>query len=126
MRVLLDTAAFIHAAKTPEHLGGRALAIIEDPDSLLELSSISVVEIAIKSTLGKIAFTADLTREALGRLNVRILPYKAEHGFEIFNLPRHHRDPFDRQIISQALAEGIAVITPDNSFRLYAGVKVIW
>jgi PIN domain nuclease of toxin-antitoxin system len=126
LRVLLDTAAFIYAATTPERLGRRATPIIEDLQSVLELSSISLVEIAIKFALGKITFSAGLVREAIELLNMRILPFTAEHGFEVFTLPPHHRDPFDRQIIAQALAEQIAVVTPDESFCLYQGLKVIW
>jgi PIN domain nuclease of toxin-antitoxin system len=44
----------------------------------------------------------------------------------LFEVPLHHRDPFDRQIIAQALAEKIAVVTPDDKFKLYAGLKIIW
>jgi hypothetical protein len=51
---------------------------------------------------------------------LRILPYTAQHAFRLFDLPNHHADPFDRQIIGQALAEDLAIVTPDNVFRLYS------
>ena len=47
-------------------------------------------------------------------------------SFRLFNLPTHHTDPFDRQIIAQALVENVAVVTPDESFHLYDGLKVVW
>lgn len=126
MRVLLDTATFIYAAKTPERLSRRAAPLIENLQSVLELSSISLVEIAIKFALGKITFSAELVREAIERLNIRVLPFTVDHGFGVFTVPPHHRDPFDRQIIAQALAEQIVVVTPDESFRLYKKLRVIW
>jgi PIN domain nuclease of toxin-antitoxin system len=65
-------------------------------------------------------------RQAVQDLDIRSLPYTAEHAFQLFVLPRHHGDPFDRQIIAQALFERIPVITPDEKFGLYEGLKVIW
>jgi PIN domain nuclease of toxin-antitoxin system len=44
----------------------------------------------------------------------------------VFDLSRHHSDPYDRQIIAQAIVEGIPIVTPDEAFRLYKGIKVIW
>jgi PIN domain nuclease of toxin-antitoxin system len=55
-----------------------------------------------------------------------VLPYTSDHAFQLFTLPRHHNDPFDRQIIAQALLEDIPVVTPDDKFSLYKGLKVIW
>jgi len=59
-------------------------------------------------------------------LRLRVLPYSAEHALRLFDLPTHHADPFDRQIIAQALAENIAVVTPDEAFLSYEGLKVVW
>ena len=52
----------------------------------------------------------------------------AEGGppLRLFDLPTHHADPFDRQIIAQALAENVPVVTPDEAFNLYEGLKVVW
>ena len=65
-------------------------------------------------------------KQALEDMDVRVLPFTAEHAFHVFEVPAHHRDPFDRQIIAQALSEQIPVVTPDEKFRLYSGLKVIW
>jgi PIN domain nuclease of toxin-antitoxin system len=59
-------------------------------------------------------------------LDIRTLPFTAEHAFQLFELPLHHGDPFDRQIIAQALSEQIPVVTPDEKFRLYHGLSVVW
>jgi PIN domain nuclease of toxin-antitoxin system len=126
VRVLLDTAAFIYAAKEPERLSRPAASVIEDLESVLDLSSVSLVEIAIKSALGKITFSAELTREAIERLSVRVLPFTSEHGFGFFLLPLRHANSFDRQIIAQAISEQIPVVTPGKHFRLYSGLRVIW
>jgi PIN domain nuclease of toxin-antitoxin system len=99
---------------------------LTNPDHTLELSSISLVEIAIKTGLGKLRFSAEAIRQAIRDLDLRVLAFTADHAMQLFALPRHHSDPFDRQIISQALNEGLPVITPDESFERYQGLKVIW
>ena len=126
MRLLLDTAVLIFAVSAPDRLSRRATAALQDIDHVLELSSVSLAEIAIKTALGKLNVTAAVSRQALHELGVRVLPYSSEHAFQLFGLPRHHADPFDRQIIAQALWEQIPVITPDEKFGLYKGLKIIW
>lgn len=59
-------------------------------------------------------------------LRLRVLPYAAVHAFRLFDLPTHHADPFDRQIIAPALVENVPVVTPDESFELYEGLKIVW
>ena len=126
MRLLLDTAILIYAVEAPERLSKRAAATLENPGNVLELSAISITEIAIKTSLGKLRVTAAMARQAVQDLDIRILPYTGEHALRLFELPPHHGDPFDRQIISQALCEKIPVVTPDEKFRLYGGLKIIW
>ena len=125
MRLLLDTAALIFAVEAPERLSKRASAALRNPGNVLELSAVSITEIAIKESLGKLKVTGAIVRQAMLDLDIRILPYSGEHAFWLFELPLHHGDPFDRQIIAQALVEKITVVTPDEKFRLY-GVKIVW
>jgi PIN domain nuclease of toxin-antitoxin system len=99
---------------------------LENPENVLELSAISITEIAIKASLGKLKLTAAMARQAVQDLDIRILPYTGEHALRLFELPLHHADSFDRQIIAQALSEKIPVVTPDEKFRLYGGLKIIW
>jgi len=62
----------------------------------------------------------------MAELNLTVVPWTADHALRLFTVPVHHGDPFDRQIIAQALVEDIPVVTPDPVFKLYGGVKVIW
>ena len=126
VRILLDTAILIYAVASPERLTKRATTILENAENVLELSTISLSEIAIKTVLGKLRLSADVARQAVADLNVRILPYTADHAFQLLELPLHHADPFDRQIIAQALSEKIPILTSDEKFSLYRGLKIIW
>jgi PIN domain nuclease of toxin-antitoxin system len=126
VRLLLDTAVLIFAVEAPDRLSRRAAAALKNPENVRELSSISLAEIAVKSSLGKLGISAPLARQALDDLDVRVLPFTSDHAFRLFELPAHHRDPFDRQIIAQALSEDIAVVTPDRQFSIYRGLKLIW
>jgi PIN domain nuclease of toxin-antitoxin system len=92
---------------------------MQNSQARLEFSAISLSEIAIKQALGKLDF-------GIADLQLRVLPYTADHAYHLFGLPRHHSDPFDRQIIAQAFAEDIAVLTSDEKFSLYKGLQVIW
>ncbi len=126
MRVLLDTAVLIFAVESPERLSKRAMAILKSPENIRELSSVSLTEIAIKTTLGKLKFSAETARQAIEDMDIRILPFTADHAYRLFDLPAYHRDPFDRQIMAQAFAEDIPIVTSDDKFSLYAGLKLIW
>jgi PIN domain nuclease of toxin-antitoxin system len=126
VRVLVDTAILIYAVESPERLTKRATTILENAENVLELSAISLSEIAIKRAQGKLRLSADVARQAVAALNIRILPYTADHAFQLFDLPLHHADPFDRQIIAQALSEKIPILTSDENFSLYRGLKIIW
>lgn len=126
VRILLDTAILIYAVESPERLTKRATTILENAENVLELSAISLSEIAIKRALGKLRLSADVARQAVADLNIRILPYTADHAFQLFDLPLHHADPFDRQIIAQALSEKIPILTSDEKFSLYKGLRLIW
>jgi PIN domain nuclease of toxin-antitoxin system len=126
VRVLFDTVTFIRALKSPELLSRKATGALFDPDTVCELSTISLSEVAIKFALGKLDLDQKAASEGITDLQLRVLSWRAEHAFRLFQLPRHHVDPFDRQIIAQALAENIPVVTSDRKFSQYSGVQVIW
>ena len=126
MRLLLDTAVLIYAVESPERLSKRAASALRNPENILELSAVSLAELAIKASIGKVAISEAVARQAVEDLDIRMLPYTAEHAFHLFSLPLHHSDPFDRQIIAQALAEEIPVVTPDRKFNLYQGLRLVW
>lgn len=126
MRLLLDTVTFIWAVDSPERISRKALAALKDRETVREMSAISLSEIAIKGALGKLNLSKEDVLLGIADLRMRILPYTADHAGCLFGLPLHHADPFDRQIIAQALSENIPVVTADEKFRLYKGIKVIW
>jgi PIN domain nuclease of toxin-antitoxin system len=126
VRILLDTAVLIFAVEAPERLSQRASNVLKKPDNIRELSCVSLTEIAVKASLGKLGFSAATVHQAIDDMDLRVLPFSAEHAFKMFELPMHHRDPFDRQLIAQALCEDIAIVTPDRKFGLYQGTKIIW
>ena len=126
MRLLLDTVVLIFAVESPERLTKRATTLLQNSENILELSAISLSEIAIKTARGKLQLSAADTHRALEDLDLRVLPYTANHAFYLFDLQPHHADPFDRQIIAQALCEKIPVVTCDEKFGLYKDLKVLW
>ena len=106
MRLLLDTVVLIFAVESPEQLTKRAITLLQNTENTLELSAISLSEIAIMAARGKLRLSAADTHRALEDLDLRILPYTAHHAFSLFDLPPHHQDP---QIIAPALCEKILV-----------------
>jgi PIN domain nuclease of toxin-antitoxin system len=126
VRLLLDTAVLIYAVESPDRLSKRAASVLVKPQNILELSAISLAEIAIKAALGKLRLSAQIARRGIEDLGIRVLPYTADHALHLFDLPVHHSDPFDRQIIAQALCEGIPVVSPDEKFSLYKELKLVW
>ena len=126
MRLILDTVTFIWAVSTPERLSRPAISALRKGTAVREISVVSLSEIAIKQTRGKLTFGTADALTGIADLRLRVLPYAREHAFRLFDLPTHHADPFDRQIIAQALVENVPVVTPDDAFKLYEGLKVIW
>lgn len=102
------------------------MAVLQAPGNIRQLSSISLSELAIKQAKGKLALDKEGAVTAIADMQLQILSYTREHAFTLFDLPWHHSDPFDRQIIAQAVSEGIPVITSDEKFKLYKELTVIW
>src|SRR5207249_11047478 len=98
----------------------------ENRYKMLHLGAVCLSEIAIKSARWRLQVSAALARQAVEDLDIRILPYTAGHAFHLFDLPLHHSDPFDRQIIAQAMHERIPIVTCDEKFSLYNGIKLVW
>jgi PIN domain nuclease of toxin-antitoxin system len=126
MRLILDTVAFIWTASDPDRLSRAAMSALRKGTAVREISVVSLTEIAVKQSRGKLTFGKAHVTTGLGDLRLRVLPYTPEHAFRLFDLPTHHADPFDRQIIAQALVDNVPVVTPDEAFSLYEGLTVIW
>lgn len=126
MRCLLDTAILVFAIEAPEKLSKRAASVLQSPENLIEISAISLAEIGIKFAGGKLRILPDRLKLAIEDMSLRVLPFTSAHAFELFSLPLHHRDPFDRQLIAQALAEDVPIVTPDAEFERYKDLEIIW
>lgn len=81
---------------------------------------------AVKHIRGKLKLREEDVTAGIAQLNLTVLSWTANHALQLFAVPMHHGDPFDRMIIAQALAEDLPVVTPDPAFALYAGLKTIW
>lgn len=128
MTLLLDTQALLWFLLDDPRLSVMARESIIAKDRLIFVSPASLWEIAIKISLGKYALPAPFTAFWDNQLRINeftLLPVSVSHAARIANLPFHHRDPFDRLIIAQSLAEGIPVVSSDNAFDFY-GVERIW
>jgi PIN domain nuclease of toxin-antitoxin system len=127
MNYLLDTNALLWAMEKNPLLKQKAQKTITDPSNDIYVSIASLWEIAIKLSIGKLDLTQtldDIIKE-LSKQNYLILPISIEAIKIIRTLPFHHRDPFDRVIIAQALADDLHIITSDKKFDDYS-VKRHW
>lgn len=128
MKLILDTHVFIWTVLEPEKLSSQIVMLIGNDDNDLFISTASIWEMQIKITIGKLHFD-DLLSEIVAQQQqineLKILPIKLEHIWQLKHLPLHHKDPFDRMIISQAITEDLPVLTIDNSFNRYP-INTIW
>ncbi|HMF13829.1 MAG TPA: type II toxin-antitoxin system VapC family toxin [Gemmataceae bacterium] len=128
MRLLLDTHALLWSVDDPQKLSTVALAAIQDPANDRLLSAATVWELAIKVGLGKITLSLPYRQwmaKGIADLKLNILPVTVEYADRQSTLPPHHKDPFDRLVIAQALVEGIPIVSADAAFDPY-GVTRIW
>jgi PIN domain nuclease of toxin-antitoxin system len=128
MRLLLDTCTFIWVTSAPDNLSARARSEIDDPDAELFLSDASVWEICLKWQAGKLGLPApprgwvEEQRKAWGLARAAL---ELDHFYRSTELPPHHRDPFDRLLVAQAIAEGLTIATPDPAVQSYP-TATIW
>lgn len=128
MRHLLDTHTLLWYTLGNPKLTGTAKAAILDPANAILISPASYWELAIKVSIGKLTLHQsfeDFIDACLKKYAFTILPIDPKHISTLITLPFHHKDPFDRLLIAQALAEGITVIGGDPLFDSY-GVTRIW
>ena len=112
MKLLLDTHAFLRALSEPNRLSKKQIAAMEDPTNKVYVSSISITEIAIKASLGKLELSFDPI-DAAERSGFEMLDFSAKDALLLKDLPFHHRDPFDRMLITQALSRKLIFVTQD-------------
>lgn len=128
MKLLVDTCAFLWIIGGSSRLSARARGLFQDPDNEAYLSAVSVWEICVKVALGKLTLPEDPARlipkhrELHG---IRPLALDEAPALYAHRLPDHHRDPFDRMLVCQALAGGMTILTPDEDIAAYP-VRTAW
>lgn len=101
-----------------------AVKALVDDENEIALSAVSVWEIAIKRSLGKLEIASNWYRE-LAALDFTPMMVTAEHARKVEELPWHHRDPFDRLLVSQAIVEDHGLVTADRQLEAY-GIEIVW
>jgi PIN domain nuclease of toxin-antitoxin system len=128
MNVLLDTCSFLWALREPERLSPEAVRVLDDPETGRFLSPVSVWEIAAKYRLGRFDFPEPASvfiPRAIEDLALEPLPLEMGAAILAATLPPHHKDPFDRMLVCQAMHHNLTILTPDNAIRQY-GVACLW
>jgi PIN domain nuclease of toxin-antitoxin system len=128
VNLLLDTHALIWWAANDPRLIARARTLVSDPNNNVRVSAASAWECAVKVQNGKLPQAAPLVaafRPTIERAGFQMLDIALEHALAAGALPRHHGDPWDRMLIAQALAEGMAIVSKDKELDRY-GVRRIW
>src|SRR5262245_1650665 len=128
MRVLLDTHAFLWFVLNDRRLSANARSIMVDPGNDLLLSPASYWEIAIKVSLGRYQLHgndfATFMNQQIATNRLGILPVSVAHAAAVSTLPYHHRDPFDRLLIAQAIVEGVPLLSDDSALDSYPITRV--
>jgi PIN domain nuclease of toxin-antitoxin system len=122
---LLDTSTLLWALGSPERLSPRARRLVEGGRNVVSVASYWEVVIKAQKGLLTIPDAATWWRRATALVAARILPIRGSHVTALAALPMHHRDPFDRILVAQAVAEGLDFVTNDDSIKGYA-VKTVW
>lgn len=127
MKYLLDTHALIWFLEGDQRLSAPAQSIICNDDADVYVSIVSLWEMAIKISLGKLALSQSLDQiiEKLPQQNIMLLPIQPAHVLAVLRLPFEHRDPFDRLLIGQALVENMKFISNEALFLRYS-VDRVW
>ncbi|HCH33765.1 MAG TPA: PIN domain nuclease [Oceanospirillaceae bacterium] len=118
MNIIIDTHIYLWALTCPERLSKSFRYELESPANVIWLSSVSITEMMIKSSIGKLTLDFDpiLLAQQSGFL---LLDYSAEDAVPLKSLAYHHKDPFDRMLISQSISRSYKIMTADSKFALY-------
>ncbi len=131
MRYLIDTHVFLWFVSNAKELSQTAKTLIEDGQNEIHISIASLWEISIKTALGKLTINGNYESiiDDVNENSIHLLPVNFTHTVEQNRLPFHHRDPFDRIIISQAIVETMSFLSADAIFDRYLkgkSIKRIW
>jgi PIN domain nuclease of toxin-antitoxin system len=123
MRLLLDTQVFVWITQDSPRLTKAAKALILEASEVY-VSAASIWEIAIKARLGKIDADPRQMAQAIAASGFSELPISVQHAAGVELLPEHHKDPFDRLLIAQALAEPLRLVSADGQLAKYSDLVI--
>ena len=130
---LLDSHVLLWLTPVTPTLSRQVLDQLSLAANALFVSPASVAELCIKASLGKLALPFGRDEDAgkafaqlLEELGIMSLDVTLEHAARLRDLPQHHRDPFDRLIVAQAMAEDLTLVTHDRTLGRYEGLSVLW
>ena len=118
MNIIIDTHIFLWALSNPSRLNKHHLKELETPANTIWLSSVSVTEIMIKASIGKLICDFDVV-EIAEKSGFELLDYSARDALSLKELPFHHKDPFDRMLIAQSIANNFTIMSDDQKFIHY-------
>lgn len=123
MRILIDTHLLLWALATPSKLSKTARGLIDRSE--VYVSAASIWEISIKSALGKLAAASADVLAAVDPAGFMMLPITGEHAAEVATIPLHHKDPFDRMLVAQAISEPMRLLSNDEALSAYGAFVII-
>ncbi len=123
MRILVDTHIYLWMLGCPEKLNDSRRYELESSANEVFLSAISIVELMIKHLIGKIEIKFNPVEKA-EEMGIEILGISGIEAMALGDMPHHHRDPFDRMLIAQAMTNGMKLMSDDSKFLNY-GCKII-
>lgn len=118
MNIIIDTHIFLWLLNDPSKINDTHLSYIKDTNNNIYLSSMSMVELIIKSSVGKLTIDFDI-EQAANAMGVEIISFDSKDALQLSKLPLHHKDPFDRMIIAQAISNDYLLISDDSKFEQY-------
>jgi len=121
--LLLDTHLLLWALTQPARLKSRVRSLIDEHEVFV--SSASIWEISIKSSLGKLEANPHLVLQSVAASGMRLLPISGEHAAKVFELPNLHRDRFDRLLLAQALCDALTLLTDDAALGPYGSYVTV-
>ena len=125
MRVLLDTHIVLWWLTDDRRLSKQADRVIKDADNVIFVSAASIWEVAIKAGLGQIEADPFAIQAAIEPSGFAELPVTGKHAAQVAMLPSHHRDPFDRMLLAQSLAEPMRLLTSDATLAKYGDIVLM-
>jgi PIN domain nuclease of toxin-antitoxin system len=128
VKYLLDTGIWLWSIGNVERIAPKGREVLTNGQEEIYLSAASSWEISIKAGLGKLhlpAPPAQCIPSFMARQNLLSLPVTHAHAVKVYDLPPHHRDPFDRLILAQSIVEEMTILTADKAFTKYP-VETLW